>query len=64
MTQRICHFLLLLGGGGDCGEDTGCMVGAGPGFRFFLICLQITMNIKVLNSIKTIGHLASVERLS
>ena len=34
MTKGCGGFLLLSGGCG-CGEDTGYMVGAGPGFRLF-----------------------------
>ena len=32
MTQGICGFLCLMGGG-NCGEDAGCMTSTGPGFK-------------------------------
>ena len=52
MTQGFGGFTLLLIGGCGCCEGAGCMTGAVPRFRFFLFCLQITMKIKILNSIK------------
>ena len=33
MTQGFCDFLLLLTGGGGCGQCAGSMAGAGPYFR-------------------------------
>ena len=33
MIQGFGDFFLFLGGCFGCGEDTGCSVGAGPGFR-------------------------------
>ena len=32
MTQGFCDFFVL-GGGGGCGESSGCMASSGPGFR-------------------------------
>ena len=52
MTHGFDGFLLRLGGGCGCGEGAGCRAGAGPGLKFFLFCLQIIMEIKILNSIK------------
>ena len=61
MNQGCGAFLLILGCG--CGEGADYRSGAGPGFRFFYFCLQKNiMNIKILNSIKSI--LTSVESLS
>ena len=51
MTQG---FHPLLGDGWGCGKGVDCRAGAGPGFRFFLFCLQqIILKIKIFNSIKT-----------
>ena len=52
MSQKFGSFLLLLGGSSGCDEGAGCTVGAGPGFRCVLFCMQIIMKIKILNSIK------------
>ena len=51
MTQGLGGFLLK--GGGCCyGCGASCRADAGPGFRFFLFCLQIIMEIKIFNSIQ------------
>ena len=52
MGQRYSGFLLLLGGGGGCGEGADCLADAGPGFKFFPFCLLITIKIKIFNSMK------------
>ena len=62
MTQGFVGFLLLLGAGRGCGA--GCRAGAGPGFRYVLLCRQMMMKIKILNSIKNKVPKASVESLS
>ena len=41
MAQGLCAFLLLLGGSKGCGEGSGSMASAGPGFRSVLFCLKI-----------------------
>ena len=41
MTQGFRGFLLLLGGGGGCGEGAGCRAGGGPGFK---ICPFLSVN--------------------
>ena len=48
MTQGLAGFLLLLVGGGGCGEGAGCLACTGPGFRGVLFCLQFRMKIKKL----------------
>ena len=39
--------------GCGCG---GCRVGGGSGFRCVLLCLQIMMKLKILNSIKKLKY--------
>ena len=33
MTKGFCDFLLLLGGGGFCGKNAGCIAVGSSGFR-------------------------------
>ena len=53
MTHGFSGFLLLVVGNGGCGEGAGCMAGDNPGFIFSFLCVQIIINIKMLNSRKS-----------
>ena len=53
MTQGFLGFLLPLGAGCGCCYGAGNGAVAGPGLKYVLLCLQIMMKIKILNSLKT-----------